>query len=111
MPFYGLFPAIYGLVNGLGGSPVPWGRDIVPDGEVEVASHERVHTTDGAVGRLRGVVKDDQHRLTQILLHEGHLWGKREIAIPMESVESVDGYIRLGLSNRGLGGLPPTSSD
>jgi sporulation protein YlmC with PRC-barrel domain len=96
MAFYGVDSVGYELASEVVGNPATWVRDIVPEGEVEVAPHERVRTTDGLVGRLRGVVVDDQHRVTQLLLHEGHLWGKREIAIPMESIESVDGDIRLG---------------
>jgi hypothetical protein len=48
-------------------------------------------------------------RVTHILLQEGHLWGKREVAIPWGSVTSLDGGVHLSLTSEAIKGLPPIS--
>src|SRR5215471_16150727 len=58
--------------------------DNVPEGESEVVRHEHIHATDGEIGQLKGFAVDpDDHRVTQVLVREGHLWGRKEIAIPV----------------------------
>ena len=59
-------------------------EDRVPEGEVEVRRGEHVHATDGEIGRVHGFVIDPtDHQLTHVLLDEGHLWGKKTVAIPI----------------------------
>ena len=62
----------------------------VPVGEVEVRRGDRVQATDGPIGRVRGLVMDRvEHQVTHVLLDEGHLWGKKEVAIPISAVTGV----------------------
>src|ERR1700749_160602 len=50
----------------------------VPLGETEVTQHDRVHAADGEIGRVHGfVLNPDDHKVTHILLQEGHLWGRK----------------------------------
>jgi sporulation protein YlmC with PRC-barrel domain len=65
--------------------------DRVPQGEVEVERGDHVLATDGPIGRVRGLVIDpaDQH-VTHVLLDEGHLWGHKQVAIPITAVTKVD---------------------
>jgi sporulation protein YlmC with PRC-barrel domain len=80
----------------------------VPEGESEVASHERVHAVDGEIGRVKGFVVDSaDHRLTHVVLREGHLWGHKDIAIPVDAVESLDDGIWLKLTKKQVEELPP----
>jgi hypothetical protein len=46
------------------------------------------------------VVIDDRHRLTLLLLREGHLWRKKEVAIPAPSLEAVADILQLRTSSR-----------
>lgn len=64
----------------------------LPPGEVEIRRGERIHAADGAVGRVEGVVVDAAaaHQITHVLVQEGHLWGKRDVAIPAGAVERID---------------------
>jgi hypothetical protein len=81
----------------------------VPAGEIQVHRGERVHAVDGEIGRVRGLVVDprDQH-LTHVLLDEGHLWGKKEVAIPFTAVTAVNaGGIALSLAKDEVRDLPP----
>lgn len=83
-------------------------RDRVPAGEVEVRRGEHVHATDGGIGRVQGLVVDPaDHRVTHVLLDEGHLWGKKEVAIPIGAVSGVDDGVRLRLTKDEVAALPP----
>jgi sporulation protein YlmC with PRC-barrel domain len=82
--------------------------DRVPVGEVEVRRGEHVHATDGAIGRVQGLVVDpSDHHITHVLLDEGHLWGQKEVAIPISAVARVDDGVRLNLTTDEVRDLPP----
>ena len=92
----------------LGHQPSIVTSDNVPEGESEVAAHERVHAADGEIGRLKGFAVDPaDHRVTHVLLREGHLWGHKEVAIPVSAVASVDDGIWLNLTKKQVEELPP----
>ncbi|HWC39764.1 MAG TPA: PRC-barrel domain-containing protein [Acidimicrobiales bacterium] len=82
--------------------------DTLPVGEVAVQRDDEVHATDGRIGRVEGLVVDSRnHHATHLLLKEGHLFGRKEVAIPMAEVTSVgDGCIRLSMSQREVEDLP-----
>lgn len=81
--------------------------DRIPVGEVEVRRGEHVHATDGAIGRVQGLVVDPaDHHVTHVLLDEGHLWGKKEVAIPIGAVTGITDGVRLSLTKDDVGALP-----
>ena len=71
----------------------------IPAGEEEVHSGMHVQATDGKVGKLDALVLDpDSGMITHILLREGHLWGKKDVAIPVAEIKYSDGesvYVKL----------------
>ena len=82
--------------------------DSVPLGEVEVRHRDCVHATDGEIGLVEGLVIDPgNHQVTHVLLQEGHLWGRKEVAIPIGAVTKFDIGIRLNISKQQVGALPP----
>ena len=82
--------------------------DTVPVGEVAVRRGERVHATDGEIGQVEGlVIEPRSHHVTHVLLQEGHLWGRKEVAIPISAVTGVDDGIRLNLTKQQVQDLPP----
>jgi sporulation protein YlmC with PRC-barrel domain len=82
-------------------------RDRVPAGEVQIRRGQRVHATDGDIGKVRGLAVDPTDGLvTHVLLDEGHLWGKKTVAIPVGAVESVSDGIRLSLAKDEVRELP-----
>jgi sporulation protein YlmC with PRC-barrel domain len=86
--------------------------DMVPLGEVAVRRGEHVHATDGDIGRVEGLVIDPRnHHVTHVLLQEGHLWGRKEVAIPISAVAGVDGGIRLNITKHEVQELPPVDID
>ena len=82
--------------------------DAIPLGEVAVRRGDRVHATDGEIGHVEGLVIDPRnHHVTHVLLQEGHLWGRKEVAIPITAVTGADDGIRLNLTKDGVRDLPP----
>jgi hypothetical protein len=81
--------------------------DTVASDHLAVRGDQPVHSTDGEVGKIRAVRVDaGSRRVTHILLQEGHLWGKREVAIPWGSVTSLDGGVHVSLTSETIKGLP-----
>jgi sporulation protein YlmC with PRC-barrel domain len=86
----------------------PSGSDPLPPGHLAVRGDQPVHSTDGPIGKIRAVMVDaSNRRATHILLQEGHLWGKREVAIPWDSVTNLDGGVHLSLTSEAVKELPP----
>ncbi len=97
-----------GIGLGLGHYAPTVVHDVVPLGETEVHQGEPVYALDGEIGRVQGFLVDPgDHRVTHVLLEEGHLWGRKEVAIPMSAVKDVDDGIRLSITKKQTGDLPP----
>jgi sporulation protein YlmC with PRC-barrel domain len=121
-PYYGLgIGSGLGLGSGLamggigmGDGPVPQAvtYDTVPLGEVTVRRGEPVLASDGEIGRVQGLVIDSVSRhVSHVLLQEGHLWGRKEVAIPISAVTGVDDGIRLSITKHEVQDLPPVDVD
>ena len=86
-------------------------QDVIPLGKEEVGPGEPVHATDGEIGRVQGFLVDpSDHKVTHVLLQEGHLWGHREIAIPISAVTEVNVGIRLNIDKQHVENLTPVRS-
>lgn len=109
-PYYGLGgTGMAGMVGpGAPGLSEPVVYDKLPVGEVGVRRGERVHATDGSIGLVQGLVIDpSDHHVTHVLLQEGHLWGRKEVAIPISAVTGVADGIQLNISKQDVQDLPP----
>ncbi len=105
-----------GNPTGVGGMRTPMGishnvrvvrDDAVPFGETEVARGEHVHALDGEIGQVEAFLVDpDDHRVTHVLLQEGHLWGRKEVTIPMSAVTGVVNGIWLSMTKKQVEDLP-----
>lgn len=81
--------------------------DVVPEGETEEDRHGRVQATDGRIGHLKGfVVAQGAHKVTHVLLREGHLWGRKDVAIPADAVASMKDGIELNITKKQVEDLP-----
>jgi hypothetical protein len=81
--------------------------DKLPLGDVDVRRGEHVEATDGPIGKVKGLVIDPSNEhVTHILLDEGHLWGKKTVAIPISATKRLGEVIRLSLSKDEIGQLP-----
>ena len=87
-------------------------RESVPLGEVQVRRGEHVQAADGEIGLVQGLVIDpSSHHVTHVLLQEGHLWGEKEVAIPIGAVTGFQDGIRLSMTKEQLGDLPSVDID
>jgi len=125
-PYYGLGAVGMGGGMGGGGLGIGYGAgglgagnatqavtyETLPLGEVSVHRGEHVLATDGEIGKVQGLVIDPgNHHVTHVLLQEGHLWGKKDVAIPIHAITRVDDGIQLTLSKQEVADLPPVDVD
>jgi len=113
LPYYGLGGGaiLPGVEVSPGVGPQFVATDSVPLGEVEISRGQPVQATDGDIGRVQGLVIDPASRhVTHVLLQEGHLWGKKEVAIPIGSVASTRDGIQLKVSKQEVQDLPPVDA-
>jgi sporulation protein YlmC with PRC-barrel domain len=82
--------------------------DRVPKGEVEIRRASAVHTADGHyLGEVDGFLVDRDDQITHFVLERGHLWGRREVTIPIGAVAKVEtDVVSLRLSKDEVGELP-----
>jgi sporulation protein YlmC with PRC-barrel domain len=87
--------------------------DYVPSGEVDIRRELIVCATDGEIGPVQGlIVEPGGHRVTHVLLQEGHMWGRKEVAIPIGAVTKIGTLlIHLSLTKHQVKDLPPVDID
>jgi hypothetical protein len=87
-------------------------QDVVPRGETQLKPGDSVHAVDGQIGRVQGFLVDPgDHQASHVLLQEGHIWGHKEVAIPLRAVTGVDDGIRLNITKEQVENLPPVDID
>jgi sporulation protein YlmC with PRC-barrel domain len=106
----------YRRVGGEDLSPTPeepTGRyGSLPAGELDVHRNKRVYATDGEIGRVEGlVIEPGNHHVSHVLLQEGHLLDRREVAIPIGAVTGVVDGVQLNITKQQVENLPPVSID
>jgi sporulation protein YlmC with PRC-barrel domain len=63
----------------------------MPANSIALYSGMQVEASDGKVGTLDELVLDPESReVTQLRMRHGHLWGTRDILIPVGKVDIVD---------------------
>ena len=71
------------------GMPVEVER--VPEGEVSFHRRVEIEAADGHIGKVEKlIIEPDSGQITHIVLQKGHLWGKKEVMVPLSAVDSVD---------------------
>ena len=98
MPYVTLEKTIY----------VPEETQQTPPGELAVYRGTRVMATDGYVGKVdEFVVNPENGYITHLVMREGHLWGKRDVAIPLSAMgEQREDTIFLKLDKAQIEALP-----
>lgn len=108
-PYYGYGPGP-GYETGLAGYDphVSMTYDRIPKGEVEIRRASEVTSADGhRLGKVDGFVVADDDAITHFVLERGHLWGRREVTIPIKAVASVHtDAVTLTLTKDEVGELP-----
>jgi sporulation protein YlmC with PRC-barrel domain len=104
MPYYESPEFGYGQFD----SSVAVVYDRVPKGEVEIRRASAVQSADGHfLGEVDGFLVDAEDQITHVVLERGHLWGRREVTIPIGAVEKVEtDAVTMRLSKDEVGELP-----
>jgi sporulation protein YlmC with PRC-barrel domain len=80
----------------------------VPHGELAVQRGARVHASNGRIGRVDEFLVDPQDgHITHLILREGHLWGQKNVTIPISEIERIEeNVVHLKLNKRDVVKLP-----
>jgi sporulation protein YlmC with PRC-barrel domain len=80
----------------------------IPADELAVRRGASVQATDGHVGRVDEFLVDPENdHITHLVLREGHLWGQKDVTIPISEIERIEGNtVYLKIDKRGVEALP-----
>ena len=83
--------------------------DSVPAGGVAIHRGLTVSSTDGEIGRVRGlIVEPGGYQVTHLLLQKGHTPGRKDMAVPIDAVTKIGTLIiHLSLTKHQVKELPP----
>jgi hypothetical protein len=80
----------------------------IPPGELAVRRGARVEASDGHAGQVDEFLVDPETcHITHLVMREGHLWGTKDIAIPVSDVVRLDqDTVYVGLDKGQIEALP-----
>jgi sporulation protein YlmC with PRC-barrel domain len=87
---------------------MPIEHEQIPPGELAIRRGARVEATDGHVGRVDEFLVDPANgHITHLVLREGHLWGQKDVTIPVSQIDRIEeDTVYLKLDRRSIGALP-----
>jgi sporulation protein YlmC with PRC-barrel domain len=82
--------------------------DRIPKGTIEIRRASSVTSADGhELGQVDGFIVDGDDEITHLVLEHGHLWGRREVTIPIGAVAGGGtDAVTLRLTKNEVGALP-----
>lgn len=80
----------------------------IPPGELAIHRGAHVQAVDGSIGVVDEFLIDPITRhVTYLILREGHLWGKKDVTIPIEQIDHIsDDTVFLKLDKSSIEALP-----
>lgn len=111
VPYYGTDAVVYNwsfVVPETETKLVSVQHERIPPGELAIHRGAPVRGTDGRLGKVDEFLVDptDSH-ITHLVLREGHLWGQKDVSIPVSEIDRIhEGVVELRLSKREVEGLP-----
>ena len=70
--------------------PLPIPEEHIPEGEMEIYRGMHVQAIDGRIGQVDELmVEPESWKITHVVLRHGHLWGKKEVTLPLADVDRV----------------------
>lgn len=80
----------------------------IPLGELAVKRGARVEATDGHVGQMdEFLVNPENEHITHLVMREGHLWGQKDVTIPVSEIDRISGNtVYLKLDKQQIEALP-----
>jgi sporulation protein YlmC with PRC-barrel domain len=87
---------------------IPVEEEQIPPGELAVYRGARVEATDGKAGMLgEFLVNPLTGHISNLILMEGHLWGKKEVTIPISVIDRIEeDTVFLKLDKKAVESLP-----
>ena len=88
--------------------PVTVENQQIPAGELAVHRGTRIDATDGYVGHVdEFVVNSDNGHITHLVMRQGHLWGQKDVIIPISAMEDTgDDTLFLNIDKHQIESLP-----
>lgn len=95
----------YGLYED---GPIQFAHENMPEGEIEIRRGAKVFASDGKVGQVDEFLIDPKtNEITHLIMREGHLWGKKDITIPVSEIKTIDeDVVYLNLDKESIENLP-----
>jgi sporulation protein YlmC with PRC-barrel domain len=86
----------------------PMEHERIPPGELAVRRGARVEATDGPVGQVDEFLVDPPSgHITHLILRKGHLWGQKDVTIPVSQIARIEANIvHLKLDKHSIEALP-----
>jgi hypothetical protein len=86
----------------------PLEEEHLPPGELAIRRGAQVHATDGKVGQVdEFLVQPEDGHITHLVLREGHLWGQKDVTIPVSAIGRIqEGGVFLKLDKASIEALP-----
>ena len=87
---------------------IPVIHELVPEGGRSVHPGAPVEASDGRVGELSELLTDPETgQITHLVLRQGHLWGDKQVLLPVSMVEesTPEGVIRLRVDKKTISAL------
>ena len=87
---------------------VPVEHQQIPPGELAVSRGTRVEAKDGYIGHVdEFVVNPKNGHITHLVMREGHLWGKKDVIIPLSAMgDTHEDTVFLKLDKHQIESLP-----
>ncbi len=87
---------------------IPIENKHIPTNELAIRGGAGIEATDGHVGRVdEFLVNPGNDHITHLVLHEGHLWRQKKIAIPISQVDRIEeNTVWLKLDKKSIWALP-----
>lgn len=92
-------------------TPMPLEYQHIPAGEVVIRRGAQVKAADGNVGKVdEFLVNPVNGRISHLVMREGHLWGAKDVTIPISEIEKIDDeVVSLKLDKQAISSLPAIS--
>jgi len=80
----------------------------LPQDELDISRDMDVKTGGSKVGKVDGLVVDpDNGEITHLLMRKGHLWGVKDMCVPITAIDSVSGdEVHLRIDKKAIKELP-----
>ncbi len=63
----------------------------IPHDELAIHRGAHVEASDGHIGRVdEFIINPENNHITHLVLLEGHLWGKKEVTLPLSQIERIE---------------------